>query len=289
MYDRILLPVDDSESVAEVHRHAAELARRTEATVQVLFVADTSRDSVSVIGGDVVDALEQEGESIVEDAAGTLASLDAEYGTDVVQGSPAETIVEYADQYDYDLIVLPTHARSGLSRSLLGSVTEKVVRLSSVPVLTARIRPDDRLVFPYENILVPTDGSDTALHAAEHALELAATVDATVHVLSVVNDISLGPDVRSVLSTEKLEQPAHDAVAAVAAAAERYDVSAVHTHVEHGAPTDAIRAAIDDHAIDAIVMGTTGRRGVKRILLGSVAEQTVRTAPVPVLTVAHPN
>lgn len=139
---------------------------------------------------------------------------------------------------------------------------------------------------PLRELLVPTDGSDTTLHAAEHVLELAATIDATVHVLSVINDILLGPDVRSVLSTENLDQPAHDAVAVVVAAAERYDVPLVHIYVEHGALTDTITTAIDDHAIDAIVIDTTGCRGVKRIFVGGVAEQIVRIAPVSVITVA---
>lgn len=287
MYERILLPVADSDSVTEIHSHAAALARETGATVQVLFVADTTRDSVTVVNADVVDALEREGETIVDDVADAIASMGVDYGTDVVQGSPAETIVEYADRYDYDLIVMPTHARSGLSRYLLGSVTEKVVRLSSVPVLTARLREDDRLSFPYDTVLVPTDGSDAALHAAEHGLALAAALDATIHVLSVADETSLGPDVRSVLSADELERPAREAVEAVAAAAEDYDIPAVHTHVEGGSPADTITAAIDDHDVDVVVMGTTGRRGVDRILLGSVAEQTVRTSPVPVITVAH--
>ncbi len=284
MYDRILLPVDDSESVTEIHRHTAALAQETGAAVQVLFVADATRESATA---DVVGALEREGEAIVDDVASTFASRGVDCGTDVVRGSPAETIVEYAERNDYELIVLPTHARSGLSRYLLGSVTEKVVRLSSVPVLTARLRATDRLTFPYERVLVPTDGSDAALHAARHALELAASLDAAVHVLSVVDDRSLGPDIRSVLSTAELEQPARDAIADVAGVAESYDVPAVHTHVEHGAPADTIASAIDDLDTDVVVMGTTGRQGVGRILLGSVAEQTVRTAPVPVITVTH--
>ncbi|WP_435115614.1 universal stress protein [Halolamina sp. C58] len=121
----------------------------------------------------------------------------------------------------------------------------------------------------------------------EHGLELAATLGATVHVLSIVDESSLGSDVRSVLSAVELEGYAEDAVDAVAAAAKPFDIPGVHTNVEHGTPASAIRTAIDDHDVDAVVMGTTGRGGVERILLGSVAEKTIRTAPVPVITVAH--
>jgi len=285
MYDSILLPVDGSEHTAKIVHHAAELAQWTEAKIQVVFVADTTRDSLTVVDGNVVDALEREGEPIVSDVASELDSLGVEHGTDIVQGSPAPTIVDYAERYDYDLIVLPTHGRTGISRYLLGSVTEKVVRLSDVPVLTARMQADEQLTFPYENILVPTDGSPASNAAAKHGLALAAALDATVHVLSVVDDTSLGPDVRSVLSTDELERPAIEAVEGVDAEAGAYELPNVRTNVEHGSPAAVIREYIETGDIHAVVMGSSGRRGVDRILLGSVAEKTVRSAPVPVITV----
>lgn len=285
MYDSILLPVDGNERAGEIVRHAAELAQWTAATVQVVFVADTTRDSVTVVDGTVVDALEREGESIVSDIARTLDSLGVESGTDIVQGSPAPTIVDYAERYGYDLIVIPTHARTGISRYLLGSVTEKVVRLSDVPVLTARMRASEQLTFPYEGILIPTDGSRASTAAARHGLALASTLDATVHILSVVDDTSLGPDVRSALPADERERPATEAVEAVATAAAEYDISDVQTYVEHGSPAEEIGERIETSAIHAVVLGSSGRRGVDRILLGSVAEKTVRSAPVPVITV----
>jgi nucleotide-binding universal stress UspA family protein len=285
MYEAILLPVDGSEHTNKIVNHAAELAQWTDATIQVVFVADTTRDSLTVVNGNVVDALEREGEAIVSDVANTLEALNVAHGTDIIQGSPVPTIVDYAEQYDYDLIVLPTHGRSGISRYLLGSVTEKVVRLSDVPVLTARMQSDARLRFPYENILIPTDGSPASIAAARHGLALASALDATVHILSIVDDTSLGPDVRSALSVEERERPAIEAVASVTAEADEYDLPDVQTSVEHGPPAKLIREQIETSDIHAVVIGSSGRRGVDRILLGSVAEKTVRSAPVPVITV----
>ncbi|WP_197409736.1 universal stress protein, partial [Haloferax profundi] len=122
--------------------------------------------------------------------------------------------------------------------------------------------------------------------AARHGLDLAAALDATVHVLSVVDDTSLGPDVRSMVSGKEYEQAATDAIESVASDARELGVSNVVEHVEHGDPSDQILAFVDEHDVDAVVMGTTGRSGVDRILLGSVAEKTVRNVPVPVITVA---
>lgn len=286
MYDNILLPFDGSEGAAEVLHHASELAHWVDATIQILYVADTTRDSVTVVDGRAIDVLEQKGEDIVEEAAKTLDTLGVPYDTDVLQGNPAPTIVEYAERYDQDIVVMPTHGREGISRYLIGSVSEKVVRLSSVPVLTVRMQPDETLNFPYENILVPTDGSAAATHAAENVLSFAASLDATVHVLSVVEKSSLGLDVRSTTSAEKSEQAATDAVETVVSEANKRGITNTVRHIEHGTPVKEILGCIESNDIHAVGMGTTGKRGTDRILLGSVAEKTVRSAPVPVMTVA---
>ena len=288
MYEDILIPFDGSEGAAEVLYHASEIAHWADATVHVLYVADTNRDSVTVVEGQTIDVLVQEGEDIVEEAAKTLDTLGVSYDTDVVQGNPAPAIVEYAEGYDHDLIVMPTHGRQGVSRYLIGSVSEKVVRLSSVPVLIVRMQPDETLEFPYENILIPTDGSTAATHAAERVVELAASLDATVHVLSVVDNSALGPEVRSTITGKESEQAAIDAVETVVSEAETNGVMNTIRHIEHGAPAEVILDCIESNDIHAVGMGTTGKRGTDRILLGSVAGKTVRAAPVPVMTVTGP-
>jgi nucleotide-binding universal stress UspA family protein len=289
MYDSILLPFDGTEGTAEALHHVGELAHWADATVHVLYVADTARDSVTVVDGDTVDVLVRKGEDIVEEAAQTLETLGVSYDTDVVQGNPAPTIVEYAERYGQDLVVMPTRGHEGISRYLRGSVSETVVRLSSGPVLTVRTRPDEMLEFPYESVLIPTDGSDAAMRAAEHTLSLAASLDATVHVLSIVDDAALGLDVQSTLSDSETEQAATDAVETVVSKAETHGVTDTVRHVEHGRPVEEILDCIESTDVHAVGMGTTGRRGTERILLGSVAEKTVRSAPVPVMTVAEPD
>lgn len=285
MYEDILVPVDGTTEATGVLGHAADLARWTDARIELLFVADTSRDSVTVVGADVVDALVDEGEEVVAAAGETLASAGVEYDTEVVQGSPAPTIADHAERYGFDLIVMPTRGHTGLSRYLLGSVAEKVLRLSSVPVLTARTRPDEVLTFPYESVLVPTDGSEGAAAAADHGIALAGALGATLHALSVVDDTALGPDVRSRLSEAGLERAAAETVDEVAADADARGLSGVVTGVEHGSPAETIVEYVEANGVDAVVMGTSGRRGLDRVLLGSVAEKTARAAPVPVVTV----
>ncbi|MXR40582.1 universal stress protein [Halobaculum sp. WSA2] len=285
MYDHILLPFDGSDGATAVLHHVAEIAAAHDATVQVLFVADTTRDSMTVIGGEPVDALVEHGEAVVADAERTLATSGVDCETDVVQGNPAAEIPAYAERYGHDLIAMPTNGRRGISRYLLGSVTEKVVRLSSVPVLTARMRPDERLAFPYEDVLVPTDGSPGVTPAVEHALTLASALGATVHVLSVVDTSSPELETLAATSAEAGEGAATDAIDDVVSRAEAHGVAEVVRHLEHGHPATEILECVDESDADAVVMGTVGRRGTERVLLGSVAERTVRSAPVPVITV----
>ncbi|MFW6017366.1 MAG: universal stress protein [Halapricum sp.] len=287
MYEKILFPFDGSDGAAEVLHHAGELAHWADGSIRLLNVANTNEVSVTRVENDVLDGLVEKGEEILSEAGDALESLDVRYTTDVVQGTPAETIVAYGEEHDFDVIVMPTRGRQGLSRFLLGSVTEKVVRLSETPVLTARMAADEEFVVPFDRILVPTDGSKAAASATEHAIELASAMGAELHALSVVDTGAFSPDVRSERLANAGQSHASEVVETVEQAAEEHGFGSVTTHVESGSPAEQIHEVVDQEDIDAVVMGTTGRQGVERILLGSVAEKTVRSVPVPVITVRN--
>ncbi|KPN30989.1 universal stress protein [Halolamina pelagica] len=280
MYDSILLPIDEAAAESSLLYHAAELATWDDATVELLFVADTGRDSVTVAEGEIVDALVHEGEEVVDEAASLLDSLGVEYTTSIEQGSPAKTIVDYAERQDHDLIAMPTHGREGLSRYLLGSVTGKVVRLAPMPVLTAPIE-EEGFEFPYGGILLPTDGSETALRAARHGLDFAAELGADAHVITVREDSVLASAGDAVGEGEGAAQEAIDEITA-AAESRGVDVT---PHIETGETDEEILACVDREGLDAVVIGSTGRSGLDRVLLGSIAEKVVRSADVPVVTV----
>lgn len=284
MYDDILLPFDGSQGAKSALTHAGEIAGWADANITLLYVADTTQHSVTVVEGEVIDVLEREGADIVAEGSDIVDGLGVSHDTDVVQGNPAPTIVEYAQRYEYDLIVMPTHGREGISRYLLGSVSEKVVRLAPTPVLTTRMQPDERHQFPYRDILIPTDGSPGAERAGEHGLSLADSLDATVHVLSVIEETGLEAEVRSAISGRDPEHVAETAVEDLVMEAERRGITGTVTNIDQGNPVERILAYIDSAGIDAVVMGSTGQRGTDRILLGSVTEKTVRSAPVPVVT-----
>jgi nucleotide-binding universal stress UspA family protein len=145
----------------------------------------------------------------------------------------------------------------------------------------------------YKEILVPTDGSEPARTATEHAATLAGLCDARIHGLFVTDSGTLGKvGGKYPQPAEDLEAAGREAVAAVEEAAREHGVEATVTVTGGTAHEEIVRYAADND-IDVIVMGTRGRQGVQRYLLGSVTERVVQTATQAVLTVdettpAHP-
>jgi nucleotide-binding universal stress UspA family protein len=285
MYDSILFPTDGGEGATAVFDHVLDLAARHDATVHVLNVVDTTHDTVTRVGGTLIDALEREGEAVVAAAAERAAERGVSTVTDVVPGAIAAAVTDYAAGNDVDLVAMPTHGRTGLDRLLLGSVTERVLRTAPVPVLA--LRPDeDAIRYPFRNVLVPTDGSDCAAAALDHGIGIAAETGATLHALSVVDVASLGADVHSQVQVETLEADARAVVESATETAEAAGVESVAGSVEAGSSVHrAIGSYAEDHDVDLVAMGTHGRSGLDRVLLGSVTEKTLRTAPAPVLVV----
>lgn len=141
-----------------------------------------------------------------------------------------------------------------------------------------------------KNILVPTDLSEGAEEALDYACELAAKIGATVHLLNVIGIPALGvPELGVALTSTMIDsiieenQNALDALASSKRAAGCGLIGNV--LLKTGDARDVIDQTAKELGIDLIIMGTHGRRGFSRVLLGSVAESVVRTAPCAVLTV----
>jgi len=141
MYDRILVPTDGSPGSRGVIEHAAELAEIHEATLHGLYVVNTASYasfSMESTWEGIGDMLRDEGEEALR-AVESVARDRVPVETAVLEGSPSRKIVRYAEQEECDLIAMGTHGRGGIDRLLLGSVAERVVRSSEVPVLTVRV------------------------------------------------------------------------------------------------------------------------------------------------------
>lgn len=145
----------------------------------------------------------------------------------------------------------------------------------------------------YDDILIPTDGSDVAETAIDHAIDLARTYDATLHALYVVDvdavDVSLGTEqvqrIKEGHFEEMTELQARATEATGSVVEQAGDDLEVVEAIEAGQPHRAISDYVDENGVDAVVMGSAGRGGVRRALLGSVAERTVRSVTAPVMVV----
>jgi nucleotide-binding universal stress UspA family protein len=141
----------------------------------------------------------------------------------------------------------------------------------------------------FKRILLPTDGSPSAYEALNCAVAVARKFESELHVIYVVEPPAMltAPYSESVMMD--VLQAGHEAgERAVAEATEtirKSGLSRVQSSMLEGQPAEQIVAYARDHEIDLIVMGTHGRRGINRLLLGSIAEEVVRTASIPVMTV----
>jgi nucleotide-binding universal stress UspA family protein len=138
---RVLIPYDGSEQADQAVAHAA--AERDGDEIVLLYVLDFLEAGYDAPPDAVVpgyweewyEEAERNGRELLTEAA---AAFEDEIETDVVVGRPAETILEYVDDHDVDAVIMGSHGRDGLSRILLGSVAETVVRRSPVPVTVVR-------------------------------------------------------------------------------------------------------------------------------------------------------
>ncbi|AXG10821.1 universal stress protein [Haloplanus rubicundus] len=270
MYDTILVPTDGSDVAVVAADAAVTLAQRFGADVRGLYVRD----------GDGAD----DGDRATAAVAERAAAADVEATTAVVdaEGPVHRRILADADEHGADCIVMGTHGRTGLDRFVLGSVAERTLRESSVPVLT--VHEDTVVDRNLDAILVPTDGSDCSEAAAAHAVDLALATDAALHVVHVV-DAGVLPMDGSGAVFDELQRAGQRALDSVVERAERAGVSTIRASVLSGTPYRAITDYADAEDVALVVMGTHGRTGFDRYLLGSVTERVVRLTDRPVLTV----
>lgn len=291
MYDTLLVPVDGSDHSRRAAEHGLGLAGRFEATVHLLKVIDLQAAAGPVNAGGVgevfLDRLQTEAETVVEEVRAAVDDHGVDIRTAVIRGQPSETILEYAAEHDAGLLAMGTHGRTGLNRYIMGSVTERVVRQADQPVLTVHATEDNRFDDGYDDILVPTDGSEFAAAAVERGIEIAAQFDAHVHAVNVVdiNAAAFSPTYTPPTELiETLTTQGENATEEIATTARHAGLSAT-TEVRRGVPSDELLQYADETDIDLVAMGTAGRSGLTRLLVGSTTEQILRRADVPVIAV----
>lgn len=291
----LLIARDFSPASDRALRHAMDLAARTGATLHVLYAKILHREATKpadeVSPAEEVDRVREElkQDTPISSEALDTVSVEEEVRRDVF---PAPAILNYTSDAEIDLITLGTHGRRGAQRFMIGSVAEEVVRRAPCPVLTLRKGDDEKesISFePIDRILAPLDFSDNARKALRHAREWAGLYDATLDLVHVIEEklhpaLSIG-GMKTIHELEPdVEEKALEMLDACMEDTEGPSPD-FESHVLTGKASSVIAEFVEERDIDLVTLTTHGRTGIKRFLLGSVAEKVVRYVPCPVLVV----
>lgn len=301
MFERILVPLDGSPRAEMILPQLGRILRHEDAEILLLrsyFVPEVSPEWATV-SADVRRQEREAAQAYIHDVARRFAGQGAKVNGRILPGTAAESILKAAEEEGATLIAMATHGRSGLARFALGSVAEKVVRSSPVPVLLVRsfrptpkgdLEPATAAELPFRKILVPVDGGKTAATAVGPAVKFAQLFSSRAVILRVVPPYvpptPILPGMQPVLD---LDLPAPDpkkdpATLAAAKRFEAVDLEAVR-RCAVGDPASVILDHAYEAGVDLIAMATHGRRGPARWALGSVTERVLRGATIPMLIV----
>jgi nucleotide-binding universal stress UspA family protein len=287
----IIVPTDFSPLCESAGRRAATFATLDGATIHLVhavrYPAVATPYEVSVPAG-VWEGVRKGAQEKLED---TRKALEAEAGVTVSAEvsdatDPARAISEAVEAHDADLIVMGTHGHSGIKHAFLGSVAERTLRNADCPVLAVK-EAGATAAAPISRILVAMDFSSHADEAARVATQLAKRLRATVdvlHAFDLPRDYIPYTSAFGVELEQKIEAGVAEKLEEVRERLEATDVP-VTLHYRRGHPALTIAETAKETGCQLIVMGTRGQSGLAHVLLGSVAERTLRAAPCSVLVV----
>jgi nucleotide-binding universal stress UspA family protein len=285
---KILCPIDFSPGSRQAMRAAVRLANEAGAELVLAhawYVPPMAFGAEYDLAAELMEEIRIDAQAALEAAAREAAALGAtRLSSRLVTGSPPHELVRVLEHDpEFELVVMGTHGRTGLARVLLGSVAESVVRRAPCPVLV--VRPDGA-IGPFARVLCPVDFSEGSQRAVDLAAELVPPGGA-ITLLHVIDPPAIHAREQRLLEVVRdLDRwaAAHlDAWAAQLAAA-----APVAKLCRVGHPGAEILKLLDEGpAFDLVVLGSHGKLGLERVLLGSVAEKVVRHASCPVL-VARP-
>lgn len=298
MLRSLVVPLDGSEFSERTLPLAGRLAAATGAKLHLAHVHVShppdqllSNTQFHYEGLDMAeyDARHREEELAYLSRLGSSLGNGTVVDTMLLEGSVAEEIAAFASSVRADMVLITTHGHTGVSRMWLGSVADALVRMTTLPLLVIHPAHGGHVpadVASFRHILVPLDGSDLSESILAPATELARAAGARLTLAHVVSS-------QAVLGTRIFPLLPDDVAPAIEKATRylerlagelRSEGMEVEVHVEeHDAPGRAIAGIADKLDADLIALATHGYGGLKRALLGSVADKVLRSSPLPLL------
>jgi nucleotide-binding universal stress UspA family protein len=291
VFKKILVPLDGSQIAEAILPFAQEIAQK--AGAEMLLVTAVQQVGVwdATLSLQVMDKEEQAATQYLTDLA---IKLGGNVNSRVLHGDAAEAVLTAADSEKADLIAISTHGRSGIRRFIFGSVATKLLEAANIPVLFLRPKAGEDKGAPgpvVKKILVPLDGSDVAMSVMPTVEEFAKTMGASLVLFHAVAPIAAYPGFEAAAVpamntvTDELQAQAKEILGRAAEGARSRGVKA-EMIVCLDTAVDGILRAGDDTRCDLIAIGTHGRGGLGRLVLGSVADGVVRrSADIPCLVI----
>jgi nucleotide-binding universal stress UspA family protein len=287
---QILVPTDFSENARHAVDYAIALAKQCSAKLHLLhtpviptyLLMDLSYSP----GPEAVTRILNDSQEALDAEAKRVADAGVEHFTAIREGTVHEVIRDYAREHEVDLVVVGTHGRSGVSKLMYGSVTERVVKTVHTPIIVVPPGGDEAP----KSILISYDFSEPAKRAADVAAAIHSVVRGPLHLVHSYLDVwgeytdrgavvgeaaekrreALRLGLREMLETDAQELFPKDA-------------EATEVHLVTGDPAESILKVADDVGATLICAGTTGKSGIERLLIGSVARRLLHESKVPLL------
>lgn len=268
MFRKTLIPLDGSELSEQVLDAVTRLiARQDVGVTSLLRVVDDERQAAAA--EDYLGALRKR-----------LSQRSIPASVTVSVGDPAEQILAAVTREGHDLIAMATHGRSGVTRWVRGSVAERILRSTAVPLLLVTPRTEEQEPEEFfQRILVPHDGSTLADQVLPHVREVATLYGSKVILLRVESLAFADPEGRIVSRTPE------QVLSALEQTAARWREAGLEVELkgELGEPASRIIELVDQRDVDLVVISTHGRSGFNRWWFGSVAEAVLRRCHAPLL------
>jgi len=293
-FRRILCATDLSEFSNHAVSYAVALAKQFEAKLYLCNVIDLPMVTVH---GAAYAYPEDYTENLKEDTLRSLETLVGQQVSDweaiVTSGPVAATISDLVDEYRIDLAVAATHGRSGFKRLIIGSVTERLIRTISCPILVVN-PPDGKQGAEtiqrsgFKNILVGCDFSPDSNNALEYGFSLAQEFQSVLHLVHVIEPVVY----REVFLPDGFLDEVHTNLdlklgeeLETLVPEEAKNWCDIRTTCVAGKPYDELTRYAKDHGVDLIIMGVRGRSLMETMLLGATTGRVIRRAVCPVLSV----
>jgi nucleotide-binding universal stress UspA family protein len=284
MYERILVPLDGSKLAEQAIPYAEWLARKFNSEVIVITVC---------LGG---DPLERTLKEYIERRAEKIQPRGIKARSACIEGEPAASIIDFAGENDVSLIAISTHGRTGVSQWLLGSIANKVVQRSHIPVFLVRSSQPAKTPADKElrRILLTLDGSQFSEAIIPYVEKLAKVTGSEVTLLRVVEPAKL-PQLAAYAGREKYEKDFIDKLKKEAkryldkkkAALARKGIK-VNSALLEGNADETILQYAEDKSVNLIALTTHGFSGITKWAYGSVASRIIEGSSKPTLLVRPP-